>query len=179
MKEKVQKVRTRIDWEAARRRLRSSALAADSARADASRILAERAAQLAQAIESEEDARTWLEVLTFQRASTRFALESRFVVEVGALGRLSRVPGAQPALLGITNLRGDLLPVFELSSLVDRSGSAGAPASNLIVLGEGEPEFGILVDTVDEVKRLPVAGLSDARAVGALAHPEYVRGIGE
>jgi len=173
------KARKRIDWEATRQRLKEVVVDPDTAREAATRILAERAARLAQVLDPEKEARTWLEVLAFERTGTRFALESRFVVEVGTCGRLSHVPGAQPALLGVTNLRGDLLPVFELSTLVAAGGTAQSSSTHLIVLGEGEPEFGVLADSVEEVKRLSVAGLSDARSVGALAHPEYVRGIGE
>jgi len=173
------KTRARIDWQATRRALQDAVPSPERAREEAARILAERAVRLAQVLDPAQEARTWLEVLAFERAGTRFALESRFVVEVGSCGRLSQVPGAQPALLGVTNLRGDLLPVFELSTLVAGSGAAQPPTTHLIVLGEGEPEFGVLADVVEEVTRLSVAGLSDARAVGALAHPEYVRGIGE
>jgi purine-binding chemotaxis protein CheW len=169
--------RARLDWEAARRRLDSVAVSPEQVREAGLRVLAERAARLAIPLESQEATQTWLEVVTFRRADRRYAIESRFLVEVGMCGRLTRVPGAQPALLGMTNLRGDLLPVFELRALGD-SGSYEQPlSSQLVVLGELGPDFGILADEVDEVTRLSLESLSEPRAVGALPHPEYVRGI--
>jgi len=181
MTRRPSRLRRRIDWEAAHRRLQSVEMGLWASRESATRTLLERAARLAVAPEPEARARDWLEVLTFQRGNTRFALESRFVLEVGVLGRVSRVPGASAALLGISNLRGDLLPIFELTSVVDGGGGGEgeqAPSAQLIVLGEGEPEFGVLADRVDEVGRLAVADMSEAHTVGALAHPEFVRGIG-
>ena len=170
--------RGRIDWAAARRQLAASEQNAHALREDAARVLAQRAVRLATLIEPEQVAGDWLEVLNFQRGKQRYAIESRFVVEVAKCGRLSRVPGAQPALVGMTNLRGDLLPVFDLTIFGEVASAAPPLVAQLVVLGERSPDFGIVADAVDEVTRLSAASLSEARTVGVLPHAEYVRGIG-
>jgi purine-binding chemotaxis protein CheW len=168
--------RARLDWEGARRRLAAAQVSSEHQH-EAAGVLAERARRLAQPLESQAAALTWLEVVTFRRADRRYALESRFLIEVGVCGRLTRVPGAHAALLGMTNLRGDLLPVFDLSAL-GAAGSQEQPlVSRLVVLGQRSPDFGFLADEVDEVTRLSLGSLSEPHAMGALPHPELMRGI--
>jgi purine-binding chemotaxis protein CheW len=169
----------RIDWEAARSRLAAAQKSPQTLREEAAQVLLERAVRLAVVSAPEPDACAWLEVLMFQRGTRRYAIESKFVVEVSNGARLSRVPGAAPALLGMTNLRGDLLPVFDLTILGDVFERDQPQSLQLLVLGEKSADFGILADFVDEVTRLSSAALSEAHVVGALPHPEYVRGITE
>jgi purine-binding chemotaxis protein CheW len=179
MKPNVRTASGRIDWEAAHARLAAAEPNARNAREEAKRVLAERALRLAVVLAPEEAASAWLEVLMFQRGARRYAIESRFVIEVGKCGRLSRVPGSAPALLGMTNLRGDLLPVFDLTVLGDAGMRERPQTAQLLVLGQKSADFGVLADAVDEVLRVPTSSLSEPHVVGSLPHPEYVRGITE
>jgi chemotaxis signal transduction protein len=166
-----------LDWDGARRRLAAVEARPEEQREAALRVLTERALRLAQPIAAQALADTWLEVVTFRRSDYRYAIESRFLVEVSVCGPLTRLPGAHAALLGITNLRGDLLPVFDLSALGEEGSQEQSLVSRLVVLGERSPDFGILVDEVDDVTRLSITSLSDPLAMGALPHPEFIRGI--
>jgi purine-binding chemotaxis protein CheW len=135
-------------------------------------VLRARAVQLATPLSAPEQRDTWLEVISFQRAGRRYAIESRFVVEVGKCGHLSRVPGAQPGLLGVANLRGDLLPVFDLA------GSTSALESQqLLVLGESEPDFGLVVDAAEDVSPLTLRSLTEPSALGSIPHGSHARGV--
>ncbi len=169
--------RARLDWDGARRRLAAVAKTSEVLQQEAKQLLVERAARLATALELGTEQRNWLEVLLFRRGERRYAIESRFLIEVCACGRISRVPGAGPALVGMTNLRGDLLPVFELSALGGTAAQEQPMNAQLVVLGLQSPDLALLVDGVDEVTRLAASALAEAHSVGALPHPEYVRGI--
>jgi purine-binding chemotaxis protein CheW len=177
MKRDLTPKRARLDWEGARRRLAASQATTEEQHEARARVLAERALRLAKPLDSEEASLAWLEVVNFRRATRHYAIESRFLVEVGVCGRLTRVPGAQAALLGMTNLRGDLLPVFDLSALGEGGGQEQPLVSSLVVLGQRSPDFGILADEVSEVTRLSVGSLSEPHAMGALPHSEFMRGI--
>jgi purine-binding chemotaxis protein CheW len=171
------KTRARLDWDGARRRLAAVAKSSEVLQQEAKQVLAERAMRLATALQSTANEQVWLEILLFRRGERRFAIESRFLIEVSVCGRMSRVPGAGSALLGIMNLRGDLLPVFELSALDGVTERDQPMNAQLVVLGQKGPELALLADAVDEVTRIATSSLVEARSVGALPHPEYVRGI--
>jgi purine-binding chemotaxis protein CheW len=58
--------------------------------------------------------------------SERYAVPIENVLEVAELGELSALPGAGDAVLGVRNLRGRVLPVFDLARVLTIAGDATA-----------------------------------------------------
>ncbi len=147
---------SRAFTEAERRRLRER-LAAKAEPSEAERaehiqgVLAARAEKYALPARSEALA-ALRSVLGFQCGGERFAIECRYVLETGSRA-LTRVPGAPPHLLGLANLRGEILPVFDLLRALGRPG-VDAAGEQLIVLGARGAEVGILAQALDGVTQL-------------------------
>ena len=84
-----------------------------------------------------------------------YALAVTHVLEVGEIGELTVAPGASRATLGVRNLRGDLLPVFDLAAVL------GLPRSEapqrMLVAERGGTRAGFAVDEVTDVDELPEA----------------------
>ncbi len=80
------------------------------------RLLEERAQELASTRE-EEDVVT-VRVLTFAVGSDRFGLQLGNTREIARLSDYTPVPGTPPRLLGLFNLRGTILPLFDLRLLL-------------------------------------------------------------
>lgn len=76
-----------------------------------------------------------------------FALDARVVRELLRPPRLTRVPGAPPALAGLANLRGAALPVLDLRRLMHPDREPASDATRVVVAEAGEP-VGLLVDRV-------------------------------
>lgn len=117
----------------------------------AGRILAERARILARPA-AERARADRLELLVFALSGEWWALEARSVREVARFTDFTPVPGASPHLLGVTNLRGEILPVFDLRALTGRAAKGLGDLSRLLVLGEDRDELGLLADQVGEVR---------------------------
>ena len=84
-----------------------------------------------------------------------YALPVAEVPEVAELGDVTPVPGGPPHLLGIRNLRGEVLPIFDLAPAL---GAAGAAVPERIVLAEAGPRrCALAVDEVLEVSDLEAA----------------------
>ena len=82
----------------------------------------------------------------------RYAVPIEHVLEVGELGVLSAVPGAGTAVLGIRNLRGQVLPVFDLARVLAIAGD-GEALRVLVAEHEGR-QAGLAVDEVTDVAEL-------------------------
>jgi chemotaxis signal transduction protein len=84
-----------------------------------------------------------------------YALPVTHVLEIGEIGDLTPMRGASAASLGIRNLRGDVLPVFDLATVLGmrRSGSA----KRLVVAEHAGCRTGLAVDEVTDVDELPDA----------------------
>jgi purine-binding chemotaxis protein CheW len=165
-----------LDFAALRQRLDASVHQGELSPERARALLEERARKLAQRSE-QRSAETPLELLCFKLAGERYAIETRHVLQVLALVDLTRVPGAPAHLMGVTNLRGQVLPVFDLRVLLGIARPGLNDMSRLLVLGHGEAELGILADSADEISALDPGTLLDPAQAFAGLERACVRGV--
>lgn len=92
------------------------------------------------------------DVLTFKVGGEALSLPASDVAEIIRLRTVTRVPHGPAALLGVTNLRGAVLPVVSLAGLMGRSVAVPAPSSRIIVTGNGKA-VGLLVDEVSALSK--------------------------
>lgn len=142
-------------WAEIRRRIDAvgEALATGSGTREAAEILAERARDLARTGPTPQG-EPHLEAVVFTAGGERYAIESRFVLEVTRSGAFARLPDAWPPTLGLTVWRGELLPLQDAAAL---TGGAAPPAPKpewIIVVGDGRARFGIPVEPGVEVMTL-------------------------
>jgi purine-binding chemotaxis protein CheW len=84
----------------------------------------------------------------------QYALPVEAVLEVVELGELTPVPGSSAEIMGVFNLRGQVVPVIALTTLL---GLEGEGLERIVVVEDGERHAGLAVDTVIEVGELPEA----------------------
>lgn len=84
----------------------------------------------------------------------QFALPVEHVREIARLGEISPVPGSGSAVLGVRNLRGQVLPVFDLVVLL---GVAAGRPSRIVVAEESGRRAGLAIDEVTDIAGLPDA----------------------
>lgn len=75
------------------------------------------------------------------------------VQEVLEPPEFTRVPGGQPWLLGLANVRGDLLPIIDLRRMMGMEPARMSGASRVVVLNHKEIPAGFLVDDVAGFRR--------------------------
>jgi len=141
----------------------------------ATAILKERALRLARPKAKERA--DGLELLIFVLSGEVWALETRAMREVARFTEFTAVPGASAVLIGVTNLRGEILPVFDLRKLTGKVTAGLTDLSRLLVLGEDRGELGLLADEVREVKVLGLDELFDPPEALAAVGRSLLRGV--
>ena len=140
-------------------------------------ILAERARLLARPLVPPRAAEAVIEVIGFRLAGEHYALDADVVREVLPFTDFTPVPGVPAHVIGVTNLRGEILVVFDLRILFGLPGRGLTDRTRLIVCGAAAPEFGIVADATQEVSALPLSSLlAEATLLGAERQP-CVRGV--
>lgn len=81
-----------------------------------------------------------------------YALPVDHVVSVVEIGAIARVPGSGPALTGVRNLEGQVLPVFDLGTVLGIA-SDERPARVVVATHDGRIA-GLAVDEVTDVEPL-------------------------
>lgn len=146
-----------IDWADVRARLtRAQAATTAALELPQERIRAlmdERARALARPPEPTEQADA-LAVMTFALGAERYAIETQYVREAVRLREFSPVPGAPDFVLGVTNLRGNVLCLMDLRRFFDVPSTGLTDLSRMVVVGTERAEFGILVDETFEIATL-------------------------
>jgi purine-binding chemotaxis protein CheW len=87
-------------------------------------------------------------------AREHYALPVTRVLEVAELGDLTPVPGSPPSVIGVRNLRGQVIPVMALATLL---GLSEEEPERIVVVEAGERCAGLAVDAVVDVGELPEA----------------------
>ncbi len=140
-------------------------------------LLDERARLLARPPLEEPRAGELLVLATFALSGERYGIETRFVREIARFTDFTPVPGAGDFLVGVTNLRGEILAVVDLRKFFGLAGRGVTDLSRMLVLGEHSNEFGILGDQVHEIAALRADEVLEAPAPGFRAGDHHVRGV--
>jgi purine-binding chemotaxis protein CheW len=93
-----------------------------------------------------------LAVLTFRLGAQRYGLLIEDVVEVAAMVETTPLPGSNPALIGLVNRRGSMLPLLDLRVLFEQPTISISANSVFIVAAGGEQYMGLVVDEVQQVE---------------------------
>ena len=115
--------------------------------------------------------------VTFRLSDETYGINVMQVQEVLRVSEIAPVPGAPHYVLGIINLRGNVVTV------VDTRIRLGLPTSEMtdstrIVIIEGEKHVvGILVDCVAEVVDLTASEMESAPNVGNEESARYIQGV--
>jgi purine-binding chemotaxis protein CheW len=106
-----------------------------------------------------QDSADFTEFVTLTVAGQLFGLPIARVQDVFKPARITRVPLAAPEIAGVLNLRGRIVTAIDMRSRLDlRTREAGSAPMAIGIEAKGE-SFGLLVDAVGEVLKLPDADL--------------------
>jgi purine-binding chemotaxis protein CheW len=86
-------------------------------------------------------------------AGEDYALPVDGVLEVTELRDIAPVPGSAPEILGVHNLRGQVIPVVDLGAMLGLDG--GSERQRVVVVEGRDARLGLAVDSVVDVGGLP------------------------
>jgi len=140
-------------------------------------ILKERARALA--VEPRRVAATQelLEIVEFRLAAETYGIGAAFVREIHPLQDFTPLPGTPPFVLGIVNVRGQILSVVDLKKIFALPGKGLGALNKVIVLRNERMEFGILADAILGARAIPRETIQPPPpTVGGLG-AEYLLGV--
>jgi purine-binding chemotaxis protein CheW len=137
----------------------------------------DRAKRLARVPITAEGGGERLEVVEFSLAGERYGIETWWVREVSPLKTYTPLPCTPPFVLGLTNLRGQILSIVDVRQFFDLPHRGLTDLNKVIVLtGEGM-EFGILADVIAGVRPVPRAALQPELPTLTGIRAEYLLGV--
>jgi purine-binding chemotaxis protein CheW len=141
------------------------------------RILKRRARALARKRQGDPTDRRHIEVLEFLVSTERYAIESSFVREVYPLRELTPLPCTPSFVLGIVNVRGQILSVIDIKKFFELPEKGLTNLSKMIILRTDKMEFGILADVILGVSQLLINDIQRGLPTLTGIREEYLIGI--
>ncbi len=118
-----------------------------------------------------------LELLEFQLAQERYALETRWVREVSNFKDLTPLPCCPSFVLGIVNMRGRILPVFDLRKFFDLPEKGITDLHRIVFVGGNGLELGLLADSIVGVRSVPLSDLQATLPTLGGIRGDYFKGV--
>lgn len=120
--------------------------------------------------------------LTFFVASERYAIAILDVKEIIEVAQMTRVPMTPDYIRGVINLRGNVVPVVDLSARLGKGSSELSKRSCIVLVevdGHGEhQQLGMLVDEVNEILEIPASHLQPAPDFGTDIRTDFIQAMG-
>jgi Chemotaxis signal transduction protein len=118
-----------------------------------------------------------LQWVTFQLDRETYGINVMQVQEVLRYTEIAPVPGAPDYVLGIINLRGNVVTVIDTRSRFGLPSAEVSENSRIVIIEADKQVIGILVDSVAEVVYLRSSEIDVAPRVGTEESAKFIQGV--
>ncbi|MFY9512312.1 MAG: chemotaxis protein CheW [Rubrivivax sp.] len=121
--------------------------------------------------------------LTFMLGGEMFAIGILSIKEIIEYDSLTEVPMMPPAVRGVINLRGAVVPVMDLLARFGRPSSPTTKKTCIVIVeiqsGAERHVLGVIVDAVNEVLDIAAEDIEPPPAFGARIRADFLQGMGK
>ena len=121
-----------------------------------------------------------LQLVVFKIQTEDFGVEINSVQEIIRMVNITEIPRAPPYVKGLINLRGHIIVVINLSTIMRAQSKEVDANVRIIVTDVGGTVMGFIVDSVSEVIRMPGKSIEPTPSIiTSKIRSEYIRGVGK
>ncbi|MCW8900199.1 MAG: chemotaxis protein CheW [Gammaproteobacteria bacterium] len=126
-------------------------------------------------VENKDD--SIIQWVTFHLENEKYGIKVMQVQEVLRMTEIAPVPGAPHYVLGIINLRGNVVTVIDTRRRFGLSDAESDDETRIVIIEADNNVVGILVDSVAEVVDLKTSEIETAPNVGNDESSKYIQGV--
>jgi chemotaxis signal transduction protein len=121
-----------------------------------------------------------VQLVTFMLGPEEYGVPISQIQEIDRLARITKVPKAAEFIEGITNLRGEVIPVLDTRKRFDLEVKPSDDRTRIIIVDLGGVKTGLVVDSVREVLNLAKKDIAPPpEAIGSGIDQQFISGIGK
>lgn len=120
-------------------------------------------------------------MITFSLAGKDYAIDIMRVKEIAKAGNFTYVPNTSPYVLGVYNLRGDIIPIIDLRIFFNIPTPARKKnqAESMVIINLEEQTFGVVVDYIDKVIGVSSSTIQPPHPIFGDINIKYIHGVVE
>jgi purine-binding chemotaxis protein CheW len=121
-----------------------------------------------------------VQLVTFMLGDEEYGVPISQIQEIDRLARITKVPRAAEFIEGITNLRGEVIPVLDTRKRFGLEVKQSDDRTRIIIVDLGGVKTGLVVDSVREVLNLATKDIAPPpEAIGSGIDQQFISGIGK
>ena len=120
-----------------------------------------------------------LQLVAFKLGREEYGISILQVQEIKRMTDITRVPHTPDYLKGVMNLRGSVLPVFDLKKRLDLPDNEYSDDARIVIVKVDEITLGVIVDAVSEVLTIGQENIEPPQVVAGGVIANYLSGIGK
>ena len=121
-----------------------------------------------------------VQLVTFMLGAEEYGVPISQIQEIDRLAKITKVPKAAEFIEGITNLRGEVIPVLDTRKRFDLDAKPPDDRTRIIIVDLGGVKTGLVVDSVREVLNLAKKDIAPPpEAIGSGIDQQFISGIGK
>ena len=141
------------------------------------------ATELAQQLEEKKEnaAIVDFKMVTFSLADKDYSIDIMHVKEIAKAGRFTYVPNTLPFVLGVYNLRGEIIPILDLRIFfnIEVPPREENKLENMLILQVEDQKFGVVVDKIDKVIGVQKSTIQPPHPLFGDINIKYIDGVVE
>ncbi|MCR4735359.1 MAG: chemotaxis protein CheW [Treponema sp.] len=120
-------------------------------------------------------------MVTFSLSGKDYAIDIMHVKEIAKAGRFTYVPNTLPFVLGVYNLRGDIIPILDLRLFfnIEVPPREENKLENMLILNVEDQIFGLVVDKIDKVVGVQRSTIQPPHPLFGDINIKYIDGVVE
>ena len=120
-------------------------------------------------------------MVTFSLAGKDYAIDIMRVKEIAKAGNFTYVPNTSPFVLGVYNLRGDIIPIIDLRIFfsIHVPARKKGQAESMVIINVQEQTFGVVVDHIDKVVGVSSSTIQPPHPIFGDINIKYIHGVVE
>jgi purine-binding chemotaxis protein CheW len=121
-----------------------------------------------------------IQLVTFMLSGEEYGVPISQIQEIDRLSKVTKVPKAARFIEGVTNLRGEVIPVLDTRKRFDLEAKVADDRTRIIIVELGGVKTGLIVDSVREVLSLPKKDIAPPPdAIHSGIDQRFISGIGK
>jgi chemotaxis signal transduction protein len=121
-----------------------------------------------------------VQLVTFLLGAEEYGIPISQIQEIDRLAKITKVPKAAPFIEGVTNLRGEVIPVLDTRKRFDLEVKPPDDRTRIIIVDLGGVKTGLVVDSVRQVLNLAKKDIAPPpEAIGSSIDQRFISGIGK
>ena len=121
-----------------------------------------------------------VQLVTFMLGEEEYGVPISQIQEIDRLSKITKVPKAAQFIEGITNLRGEVIPVLDTRKRFELAVKPSDDRTRIMIVDIGGVKTGLVVDSVREVLSLARKDIAPPpEAIGSGGTQQFISGIGK